>query len=365
MNTKNFKTYGLVVTMILSYSYTAFGQENKSIVVASAATNCEAMCKANTSKKALLLQSIEKRAKKNPIVSTQGMVWVEGGEFNMGTNDYPDAKPIHKVKVKGYWIDEHEVTNAQFAAFVNAAKYVTIAERPLNPADYPGVPLDKLVPGSAVFVPPAEKVALDNIQQWWQYVPGANWQHPTGPESNIIGLENNPVVQISYLDAKAYADWAGKRLPTEAEWEYAARAGRPSAKYYWGSELKPNGKWAANIYQGTFPNNNTAEDGFEGVAPVKSFPSNPLGVYDMEGNVWEWCNDLYRNDYYKDSVADNPKGPSDSNDPEEPGVEKHVQRGGSYLCSDQYCIRYVAGSRGKGETTSACNHLGFRCVKDK
>ena len=366
MNIVNIKKYGLIVTTILSGSYTvAFGQENKNIAVASTTANCEAMCKANTSKKALLLQSIGNKSNGNPEVSTEGMVWVAGGEFNMGTNDYPDAKPIHKVSVKGYWIDEHEVTNAQFAAFVNATKYVTIAERPLNPADFPGVPLDMLVPGSAVFTPPTEKVALDNIQQWWKYVPGANWQHPTGPESSIVGLENNPVVQISYVDAKAYADWAGKRLPTEAEWEFAARAGRPSTKYYWGSELKPKGKWVANIFQGSFPNNNTAEDGFEGAAPVKSFPGNPLGIYDMEGNVWEWCNDLYRNDYYNDSVSDNPKGPAASNDPEEPGVEKHVQRGGSFLCSDQYCIRYVAGSRGKGETTSACNHLGFRCVKDK
>lgn len=357
------KKYSLIVAIILSALHTASGQEAKAVAVTT--TTCEAMCKANTSKKALLLQSIEKKSKENSASSSDGMVWVQGGDFNMGTEDYPDAKPIHKVNVKGYWIDEHEVTNAQFAAFVAATNYVTIAERPLNPADYPGVPLENLVPGSAVFVPPTTKVSLDNIQQWWQYVPGASWKHPNGPESSIEGLENNPVVQVSYLDAKAYAEWAGKRLPTEAEWEFAARAGRPHTKYYWGTELKPNGKWAANIFQGTFPNNNTAEDGFSDSAPVKSFPKNPLGVYDLEGNVWEWCNDLYRDDYYKTSAGDNPKGPSTSNDPEEPGVEKHVQRGGSYLCSDQYCIRYVAGSRGKGETTSACNHLGFRCVKDK
>ncbi|MES2238805.1 MAG: formylglycine-generating enzyme family protein [Bacteroidota bacterium] len=356
------KKYSLIVAIILSNLYTVFGQEVNAVAVTS--TTCEAMCKANTSKKALLLQSIGNNFKKNAIASTNEMVWVAAGEFSMGTNDYPDAKPIHKVSVKGYWIDEHEVTNAQFAAFVTATNYVTIAERPLDPADYPGVPLDKLVPGSAVFVPPTGQVPLDNIQQWWQYVPGASWQHPSGPESSIAGLENNPVVQVSYLDAKAYADWAGKRLLTEAEWEFAARAGRPHTKYYWGTDLKPNGKWLANIFQGTFPNNNTAEDGFANAAPVKSFPKNPLGIYDLEGNVWEWCSDLYSNDYYKNSTAANPQGPSMTNDPEEPGIEKHVQRGGSYLCSDQYCIRYVAGSRGKGETTSACNHLGFRCVKD-
>jgi len=357
------KIFSLTAVIFLSGLDIAFGQESNAVAVVE--TSCAAMCRANTSKKTLLMQSIKNDSKELTTASTNEMVWIPGGDFNMGTNDYPDAKPVHKVSVKGYWIDEHEVTNAQFAAFVTATKYVTIAERPLNPDDYPGVPLDKLVPGSAVFSPPAGKVSLENMQQWWHYVPGANWQHPSGPESTIVGLENNPVVQICYLDAQAYAEWAGKRLPTEAEWEFAARAGRPHTKYYWGTELKPNGKWAANIFQGTFPNNNTAEDGFTGVAPVKSFPKNPFEVYDMEGNVWEWCSDLYRDDYYKSSASDNPKGPLTSNDPDEPGVEKHVQRGGSFLCSDQYCIRYVAGSRGKGETTSACNHLGFRCVKDK
>lgn len=360
----NIKTCRLIVAIGFTSFNSAFGQQNKAVAVVST-TNCQTMCKINTSKKALLLASIENNTEVKKNTSTDGMVWIAGGEFMMGTNDFPDAKPIHKVSVKGYWMDEHEVTNAQFAAFVKATNYVTIAERPLDPKDYPGVPLENLVPGSAVFVAPTEKVTLDNIQQWWQYVPAASWQHPSGPESTIVGLENNPVVQVSYLDAKAYADWAGKRLPTEAEWEFAARAGRSHTKYYWGKDLKPNDKWVANIFQGTFPNNNTAEDGFTGVAPVKSFPKNPLGIYDLEGNVWEWCSDVYSEDYYKNSEIVNPKGPLITNDPDESGVEKHVQRGGSYLCSDQYCIRFVAGSRGKGETTSASNHLGFRCVKDK
>lgn len=357
------KIYSLIIGVVFSGLYSSFAQENKAVAVVTT-TSCEAMCKANTSKKALLLQSIANISTENITKSTDRMVWVAGGEFKMGTNDYPDAQPVHSVSVKGFWMDQHEVTNAQFEAFVKATNYITIAERPLNPADYPGVPLENLVPGSAVFSPPTAKVSLGNIQQWWKYVPGANWKHPSGPESTIVGLENYPVVQISYLDAKAYADWAGKRLPTEAEWEFAARAGREHTKYYWGQELKPNGKWLANIFQGTFPNNNTAEDGYAGAAPVKSFPKNPYGIYDMEGNVWEWCSDLYRPDYYNLSPKSNPKGPLESYDPDEPGLEKHVQRGGSYLCSDQYCIRYVAGSRGKGETTSACNHLGFRCVKD-
>lgn len=356
----NVKRLHLIVALVLLSLKSVFAQQGQAVAVSS----CEMMCKATTSKKALLMKSVENNALNHKTTSTDGMVWVAGGTFEMGSNDYPDAKPVHKVTVNGYWMDEHEVTNAQFAAFVVATNYVTIAERPLDPKDYPGVPLENLVPGSAVFKAPSTEVALNDFQQWWQYVPGASWQHPTGPESTIIGKENEPVVQISYLDAKAYADWAGKRLPTEAEWEFAARAGRPHTKYYWGNELKPEGKWQANIFQGHFPNNNTAEDGFATAAPVKSFPKNPLGIYDMEGNVWEWCNDLYDVDYYKTSVVVNPKGPSISNDPEESGVEKHVQKGGSYLCSDQYCIRYVAGSRGKGETTSACNHLGFRCVKD-
>ncbi|HSC39914.1 MAG TPA: SUMF1/EgtB/PvdO family nonheme iron enzyme, partial [Chitinophagaceae bacterium] len=182
--------------------------------------------------------------------------------------------------------------------------------------------------------------------------------------SNLVGKQHDPVVQVCYTDAAAYARWAGKRLPTEAEWEYAADAGKTNQKYYWGNELKPGGKWVANIFQGSFPDGNTKEDGYATLAPVKSFPPNAWGLYDMEGNVWEWCSDLYRPDYYKSSPAVNPKGPADSYDPDEPGAEKHVQRGGSFLCSDAYCIRYKAGSRGKGETGSAGNNLGFRCVKD-
>ncbi|MEJ7693947.1 SUMF1/EgtB/PvdO family nonheme iron enzyme, partial [Daejeonella sp.] len=178
------------------------------------------------------------------------------------------------------------------------------------------------------------------------------------------GKPNDPAVHISYPDAAAYAKWAGKRLPTEAEWEYAARGGKGQQTYYWGSELKPEGKWMANIYQGNFPDANTSEDGYEDLAPVKSFPANAFGLYDMDGNVWEWCSDFYRGDYYTKSPQTNPQGPSDSFDPDEPGLVKRVQRGGSFLCSDQYCIRYKPGSRGKGEVNSGSNNLGFRCVKD-
>lgn len=295
------------------------------------------------------------------------MVWIPKQTFNMGTNspEFPDAQPTHPVEVDGFWMDEHEVTYGQYAAFVKASGYKTVAERELDPKDYPGVEPSKLVPGSAVFVATPTEVPLDNVLQWWQYVPGAYWFEPKGPGSAGDGLKNQPVVQIAYEDAAAYAKWAGKRLPTEAEWECAARAGKDNLPYYWGTELKPGNKWMANIYQGNFPNKNTADDGYTGLSPVKSFPANAYGLYDMEGNVWEWCSDLYMPDYYRHSPAKNPKGPSTSYDPDEPGVEKRVQRGGSFLCSDQYCIRYKPGSRGKGEVTSASDNLGFRCVSDK
>ena len=284
----------------------------------------------------------------------------------MGTADpdFPDAQPVHAVRMHGFWMDEHEITNAEFAQFVTATHYITVAERKLDPKDFPGVPAENLVPGSAVFTAPGQPVALDNPLQWWKYLAGSSWKHPLGPESSIEGHGNDPVVQVCYEDALAYATWAGKRLPTEAEWEYAAQGGHPGSKYYWGNELKPGGKWMANIYQGNFPDHNTAEDGFSGIAPIRSFPANGYGLYDMDGNVWEWCSDFYRPDYYSHSPETNPAGPAESNDPDEPGAVKRVQRGGSFLCSDQYCIRYRPGSRGKGEVNSASNNLGFRCVRD-
>lgn len=310
------------------------------------------------------LTVVQPAASKNIIASK--MVHIPAGTFQMGTDDpaFPDAHPIHKVSVQEFWMDEHEVTNAEFEKFVKATNYVTVAERKLDPKDYPGVPAESLVPGSAVFSAPGQPVTLDNPLEWWKYVPGACWDHPLGSESNIKGQENNPVVHVSYEDALSYAKWAGKRLPTEAEWEYAAQGKQHGLKYYWGNELKPAGKWRANIYQGNFPNKNTGEDGFVGIAPVKSFSPNAYGLYDMDGNVWEWCNDFYRPDYYGKSTIDNPKGPADSYDPDEPNAVKRVQRGGSFLCSDQYCIRYKPGSRGKGEVSSGSNNLGFRCVKD-
>ena len=324
---------------------------------------CLSACKNNTTNQRSAPAKTNPGA--TPVVEAK-MVWIPAGTFTMGSNDvmFADAQPLHKVSIKGFFIDEHEVTNAEFKNFVEATQYKTIAEQQLNPTDFPGVPPEGLVPGSAVFTPTKQRVSLDNPLQWWQYIAGAYWKHPFGPNSSIEGLDNLPAVHLGYPDAEAYAKWAGKRLPTEAEWEYAAQGGKGNNTYYWGNELKPGGKWVANIYQGDFPWNNTKADGFEGIAPVKSFAPNAYGLYDMDGNVWEWCNDFYRPDYYSNSPAANPTGPTDSFDPEEPGVIKRVQRGGSFLCSDEYCIRYKAGSRGKGEVNSGSNNLGFRCVKD-
>lgn len=293
------------------------------------------------------------------------MIRIEGGKFTMGSSTFNDAQPLHEVTLSSFLIDAHEVTNAQFEKFVKETGYVTVAERPLDPKEFPGVDPNMLVPGSAVFKAPEQIQGMENHLQWWTYVPDANWRHPEGPQSTIKGKENHPVTQVAYQDAEAYAKWAGKRLPTEAEWEYAAKAAKhQNETYYWGAEKLENGKWLANIYQGNFPTSNSKEDGFETTAPVKSFPPNNFGIYDMEGNVWEWCSDFYRPDYYQHSSKTNPKGPADSYDPQEPNTVKRVQRGGSFLCNDQYCERYKAGSRGKGEINSPTNNVGFRCVMD-
>ncbi len=293
----------------------------------------------------------------------QGMVWVPGGEFWMGDDMFPDAPP-HRVYVDGFWMDRTEVTNAQFEKFVKQTGYQTVAERKPDPKDFPGVPEEKLVPGSIVFTPPTEAVPLTEHYRWWQYVPGACWRHPEGPGSSLKGRENHPVVHVCWEDAIAYARWAGKRLPTEAEWEFAARGGLDRKPFVWGDELTPGGKWQANIWQGRFPRENTARDGFPRTAPVASFPANGFGVHDLAGNVWEWCADWYQPEYYKLSPKRNPRGPDSSHDPLEPGIPKRVQRGGSFLCSDEYCVRYRPGGRGKGAVDSGQSHAGFRCVRD-
>ncbi len=314
-----------------------------------------------------------------PGPTPEGMVWIPGGQFSMGSgasNDAlcgmssltSDSLPIHRVYVDGFWMDKTDVTNDQFDKFVKATKYVTVAERTPTAAEFPGAPPENLVAGSVVFTPPDHPVQLDNHFQWWSYVKGANWRHPLGPDSDLKGKGNYPVVQIAYEDAVAYAKWAGKRLPTEAEWEFAARGGLEGKTYSWGDDLKPGGKWMANIFQGKFPYQDTGDDGFPGLAPVAQFPTNGYGLYDMAGNVWEWCSDWYRPDYYaqllsENDVSRNPQGPDTPFDPAEPTEKKRVLRGGSFLCTDQYCTRYMVGSRGKGEESTGSNHLGFRCVE--
>jgi formylglycine-generating enzyme required for sulfatase activity len=304
-------------------------------------------------------------------LAPEGMVWVPGGEFTMGSRDpaFRDAQPLHRVRVHSFWMDATEVTNAQFEAFVKATGYVTVAERTPRAEDFPGAPPENLVAGSVVFSPPDHAVPLDDHFQWWGYVRGASWRHPEGPRSSLDGRMDHPVVHIAFPDAAAYAQWAGKRLPTEAEWEFAARGGLDGREFVWGDELTPSGKFMANTFQGEFPQHNTGADGFLATAPARSFPPNGYGLYDMAGNVWEWVSDWYRPDHHAvlaaaAEIIDNPSGPATSVDPSEPGVWKHVHKGGSFLCTDQYCARYKPGGRGKGEPDTGTNHLGFRCVRD-
>ena len=309
----------------------------------------------------------------------KGMVFIPGGEFSMGAPNpigikdggkaaMEDCRPIHRVKLNAYYMDEHEVTNSEFAAFVKSTGYITIAEQAPTKEEFPDAPADMLIAGSVVFTPPAQPVSLDNYFQWWQYVKAANWRQPIGAGSSIIGKDNVPVVHIAWEDATAFAKWAGKRLPTEAEWEFAARGGLTGNMYSWGNQFNPNGKYMGNTFQGTFPNNDSKADGFVGIAPVKQFAPNGFGLYDMAGNVWEWCQDWFSNEYYaklkSNGIANNPKGPDKSYDPSEPTVQKKVHRGGSFLCTDQYCTRYMMGTRGKGDWRTGTNHVGFRCVKD-
>src|SRR5262249_14933385 len=284
--------------------------------------------------------------RKAPAQEPSGMVWVPGGEFSMGAMDPPsrteagmhgavDARPIHRVYVDGFWMDSTDVTNAQFEKFVRATGYVTVAERKPRAQDFPGAPPENLVAGSVVFSPPGHAVPLNNHYQWWNYIAGANWRHPLGPKSNLKGKETYPVVHVAYEDALAFAKWAGKRLPTEAEWEFAARGGLAGKLYPWGDEFHQNGKWMANTHQGHFPNTDEGEDGYMGISPVAQFPPNGYGLYDMAGDVWQWTSDWYRPDYYSQlsatgKVTRNPQGPDSPYDPAEPADKKRVHRGGSF-----------------------------------
>lgn len=318
----------------------------------------------------VLIASISFSQSRSQHSAPAGMVWIPGGTFWMGCEgcEMPDALPVHQVAVDDFWMDVTPVTNEQFARFVKATGYVTIAEHVPDAKDFPDAPPENLVPGSAVFSPPEHEVPLSDHYQWWSYVKGASWRNPEGLGSNLTGREQHPVVHIAWDDAMAYARWVGKRLPTEAEFEFAARGGLDRKRYSWGDELTPHGKWMANIWQGRFPVKDAGEDGYRSVSPVRAFPANGYHLYDMGGNVWQWCADWYRPDIYQQRAAatvpvHNPGSPDTSVDPLEPGVPKRVTRGGSYLCSDLYCSRYLVGSRGRSEPSTGSSNVGFRCAK--
>lgn len=312
--------------------------------------------------------------------AVDGMGWIPGGDFAMGS-EHPlgreDESPVHRVQVDGFWIDITEVTNAQFRKFVDATGYVTTAERSVDwealrqqlPPDTPKPPNHQLQPGSMVFTPTDKPVPLEDIRSWWSWTPGADWRHPEGPESSIEGKEDHPVVHVSWDDAVAYCQWAGKRLPTEAEWEFAARGGLEAQPFVWGDAPLSDDQPQANIWQGEFPHFNSQADGFIRTAPVKSFSPNGYGLYDMAGNVWEWCSDWYRPDTYAlrvfRGIVINPTGPDASHDPRRPFMAQRVQRGGSFLCNDSYCASYRPAARMPCSPDTGMSHVGFRCVRSE
>ncbi|MEX2387331.1 MAG: formylglycine-generating enzyme family protein [Phycisphaeraceae bacterium] len=300
------------------------------------------------------------------------MVWVPGGRFLMGSDQhYAEEAPAHHVHVSDFWIDRAPVTNAEFARFVEATGHVTAAEVTPDPADYPGALPEMLRPGSLVFIKPTGPVDLRDFRNWWRYVFGADWRHPYGPDSSTEGKEEHPVVHVSYADAEAYARWAGKDLPTEAEWEYAARGRLEGAPYAWGSEFNPGGRWMANTWQGRFPWQNLKLDGYAGTSPVGSFPPNGYGLVDMIGNTWEWTVDWYRQEHPREApksccTPTNPRGgeESESYDPAHPNmtIPRKVLKGGSHLCAPNYCRRYRPAARHPEPVDTSTCHVGFRCI---
>ena len=300
------------------------------------------------------------------------MVWIPGGAFLMGSEQfYPEERPTHQVSVDGFWMDRFEVTIADFRRFVQATGYVTVAERPLNARDYPGVDPTLLVPGSLVFQKAAGPVRLDDYRNWWRWVPGASWTRPEGPDSNLQGRARHPITQVTAEDAEAFARWAGKTLPTEAEWEFAARGGLEGATFPWGSEFAPKNRMMANTWQGEFPWQNLRTDKYEGTSPVKSFPANGYGLFDMAGNVWEWTSDFYTARHSDEAAhpccaAHNPRveSPAQSFEVAGPGqaIPRRVTKGGSHLCAPNYCLRYRPAARQPQMIESSTSHIGFRCV---
>jgi len=300
------------------------------------------------------------------------MLWIPGGTFLMGSNDhYREEAPVHRVTVSGFWMDETPITNSQFEAFVASTGHVTFAEIPPDPKDYPGALPEMLHPGSLVFVKANGPVDLRNMHHWWTFKLGADWRHPEGPGSDLAGRENHPVVHVAYSDAEAYAAWAGKTLPSEAEWEFAARGGLDGAEFAWGDDLNPDGKWMANTWQGEFPWQNDNADGFESRSPVRSYPANGYGLYDMIGNVWEWTTDWYTPKHPEEKqkaccVPLNPRGGPEqgSYDPHQPAIKipRKVLKGGSHLCAPNYCRRYRPAARFPEPIDTSTCHVGFRCI---
>ena len=298
------------------------------------------------------------------------MAWVPGGTFVMGSDEhYPEEAPAHPVTVDGFWIDQHAVTNKEFARFVRATRHVTVAERAPDAADYPGAKPELLVAGSSVFVQPSHRVDLSNPYDWWTWVPGADWRHPLGPGSSVKRMPDHPVVHVAWDDVTAYAAWVGKDLPTEAEWEFAARGGLDGATYAWGEELTPEGRWMANTWQGEFPVQNTKDDGYVGTAPVGRYPPNGYGLLDMIGNVWEWTTDWYQahaETSHSCCTVQNPRGGRQdaSIDPAMPdnAIPRRVMKGGSNLCAPNYCRRYRPAARMPQAVDTSTSHLGFRCI---
>lgn len=297
------------------------------------------------------------------------MIRLPGGVFTMGSDrHYPEEKPAHTVRVGAFWIDRHAVTNRQFAQFVAATGHVTLAEKPADPADYPGADPTLLLPSSVVLVPPTGAVDTGNIYNWWQYLAGADWRHPRGPGSSLEGLDDHPVVHVAFADALAYATWAGKELPSEAEWEYASKGGSDATEFPWGDELVPDGRFMANTWQGEFPWENQMLDGFEFTAPVGSFPANGFGLYDMIGNVWEWTVDWYQDHGRIQKTCctlENPRGGERdaSIDPQDVArIPRRVTKGGSHACAPSYCRRYRPAARMAQPVDTSTSHVGFRCI---
>lgn len=300
------------------------------------------------------------------------MAWVPDGTFLMGSADfYPEERPVHQVSISGFWMDEHAVTVAEYRRFVRATGYVTVAERVPDPAQYPGAAAEILVPGSLVFDPPGGPVDLHDPRNWWSWVPGAQWRHPEGPGSTLHGRERHPVTQVAYEDAAAFAAWAGKALPSEAEWERAARGGLEGAIYCWGDVLHPRGRVMANTWQGRFPWENLMAGGYRGTAPVRRFPPNGYGLFEMTGNVWEWTSDFFTPRHLGRSPAccgphdprvESPEHSYDRRPRPDVHIPRRVVKGGSHLCAPNYCLRYRPAARQGQAVETSSSHIGFRCA---